>query len=808
MTTSVELFDRTTTVNPQTLAKIAFLGVAVGASANSVFDVDNPDTVASTVGGYGNLVEGAAAAIRQSKRPHVAVALNPSVAAILGSLTQSGSGPVIVASGTPRDDYTLRIRIKQGGALGVSRFDWSLDGGNYQGEDYTPTESSATVTGNVDVSGGASLNTLTLVFTDPAAAVITFSGSFADAEAIVTQFNTLAASSALTFGSDTSDAGSFPVSLAHGDTFVGKVDEQSVADTLTISATAASFTGSSATYAAVTPGNQLVIDIDGTQYTVTFTGSESSQATFHSTINAVIAGFGLATNSAGETKISTAHKGSSATGAIVSGDLDVLTSLGFSVASFTPGTGNVANVAAVTASEFAGLLTSTFTGGTAGSTGTAIGSDRVKWATNTAGASPNGVQFTSGSGVAKIAGFDTSEHNGTTGASLAVRARVVQGRYIQLYTTATGSGVQLTVSASSSADTVLGLANTPATGDDATFSPPNTGITHTFPTGTYVEDEVYAWPCTGPRFDKDDITDGMDALLADTTKTWDDIVILGVPADGTETKAWADAIKAKLLTWRGTDPKRSAFVFFPSSLGGTGISGVTTNDTDVKTKMLTLTDEYQCCVHGDGYGLGTEFPGKLRRPLVHAVGVLAASRRFSADLGSRDFPEIPEWDMTAPDGVTKARDENTATVKMYSRQSPGQRFTVCKQEKSLPYIVKGVSRAATTSKFRHVGVIRMGRAALNIGYEEARKLENTDPPLNGQGKLRPPQAKSKATAIKRRFESELVDPGHASAVRIQLDTDEQVSTTDNITINGEILPNGQAESVTFNIGVVSELTLA
>ncbi len=212
----------------------------------------------------------------------------------------------------------------------------------------------------------------------------------------------------------TSSPASFPVALAVGDTFIGKVDQQSgAATTLTIAAVAATVTGSGATYAAVTAGHSLTLSLNGAPYVVVFTGSEASQANFFTTINAVIAGFGLATDSSGETKLSTTRLGSGATGAVVAGSADVLASLGLSVGAFTAGTGNVANVASVTAAEFAGLLTSNFTGGTAGSTGTANADGSVTWQTITAGASPKGVQFTSGTGVSKIAGFDTAFHGGT-----------------------------------------------------------------------------------------------------------------------------------------------------------------------------------------------------------------------------------------------------------------------------------------------------------------------------------------------------------------------------------------------------------
>jgi phage tail sheath gpL-like len=220
--------------------------------------------------------------------------------------------------------------------------------------------------------------------------------------------------SAATNGSETSSANAFPVALVNGDTLVGKVDEAG-AQTLTISAAAATVTGSGATYAAVTASHTLTLSFMGTQTVVTFSGSEATQAAFHAKINSALPGGltgGVALNNGGQTQLTSNQLGSAAVGAVVAGSADVLTSLGLSVGALTNGTGNVPNVAQVTASQMAGLLTSTFTGGTAGSTGTANANNSVTWATNTAGATAKGVQFTSGSVVAKVAGWDTSEHNG------------------------------------------------------------------------------------------------------------------------------------------------------------------------------------------------------------------------------------------------------------------------------------------------------------------------------------------------------------------------------------------------------------
>lgn len=51
-----------------------------------------------------------------------------SVAGAAGSVTPSGGGPVVSLAGTPNDDYQGKIRIMAGGALGVGKFAYNLDG--------------------------------------------------------------------------------------------------------------------------------------------------------------------------------------------------------------------------------------------------------------------------------------------------------------------------------------------------------------------------------------------------------------------------------------------------------------------------------------------------------------------------------------------------------------------------------------------------------------------------------------------------------------------------------------------------------
>lgn len=732
------------------------LGCASDATTDQVYTFDPGADVTGEIGG-GIGADAVLAMLRITKRRVRFCQAAPTWSAA-PSVVHVGSGPSVtlaLADGSPGcfDDQTIVITVKVGGDGGDgASMDVAYDGSTVIETLPIPAEIPAVLTGTVDLLSFtypySGLSAKHLDFTDPSSAIVTFGTGYATPQAIADAFNA-AAAAVPTAGSETSSVGSFPVSLAPADTFVGKVDQQAVADTLTISATAASKTGAAATYAAVTAGHQIVIDLDGDQYTVVFTGSESSQATFHATINAVIAGFGLATNSSGQTKVSTTHKGSSATGAIVSADSDVLTSLGLTVAAFTGGTGNVADVAAVTASEFAALLTATFTGGTAGSTGTAIGTDRVTWATDTAGASPKGVQFTSGTGVAKIAGFDTSEHNGTTAANLAVRARISEdsagASYFQLYSVDAGTSVTITIDdGASDADSILGFSsgasNLTADGAPATFSPPWTGLTFTFPAGTdYVVGDTYTATCTGPRATIGALTDAATAAKNEYINSPFGFMAVAQPSD---TAANCAALTAALTTlteaWAAD---ATAPIFVDAVVGApffTTSTTLATNNANIQTADAALLLAFQAAAANfnnvatcDVYlpGATTLRFGSYRRTAALAWAVKhATAAKLAADVAEG---LIAEATLLNPNLLTRARNDATATTKLGGGQGPG--FSALKSTQAGLAAVKfvpGATRAGPTSRLRYVGPVTVALEIARLVYPFVEAWEGQTPPAN------------------------------------------------------------------------------
>lgn len=128
--------------------------------------------------------------------------------------------------------------------------------------------------------------------------------------------------------------------------------------TFTFNATAAHIDSAAGAYPGVTAGGeQMVVAIDGTLYTVVFAASASlTQANVIDRINAVV-GYTAATNQGGGvTRITGRTKGTSGSVQIVSIDAALAAITGFAAGSPAIGTGNVSNIATVTLSELATIL--------------------------------------------------------------------------------------------------------------------------------------------------------------------------------------------------------------------------------------------------------------------------------------------------------------------------------------------------------------------------------------------------------------------------------------------------------------------
>lgn len=391
-------------------------------------------------------------------------------------------------------------------------------------------------------------------------------------------------------------------------------------------------------------------------------------------------------------------------------------------------------------------------------------------------------------------------------------AEIVSGKYLRVYSLTDGSASTLSFGAGT-ANTILGLtASVTYSGSNATYAIPNTGLTLTFPTGTYVIDTVYTFSTVQPRFS----TSALSTALA-TLKSWattngvdlEHVFVLVDPVDGAEARQFADAIGTARADFYAATYRRFANFYMggplhtASATQSTNEANIATTDAATKAAFVGHVDPYLTVAAGDCYFAGRF--GKLRRSLVFWLALFEARERDSADPGNRSLPGFSAVSLRDAALTTLARNEITATHKMQS-----SRFTAAKREGGNDYIVRGVSRAdpALTPKFKHVGVINAALRAARVMTPYAVKYENTDPFLDPAGKVLAAEADAIESGGTAELKAQLVERAHASNARLTVNRDEVIASTENLTLRAEVQSKGQILNVALTVGVSGTFTVS
>lgn len=173
------------------------------------------------------------------------------------------------------------------------------------------------------------------------------------AQLVVCRANTSVGSVTLTPRAYITGNAAFRYFLAPGD--VLGLDVGAGPQTATFSATAATVTGAAATFASITAGMTATLGYDGApNFVVTFLAGDTTIGNVIARINQY-AGFAFATNNGGQVQLTGVQQGNQGQVRVVSGSTGTLTDLGLTVAT-TFGTGNVANIQAVTAAEITAIV--------------------------------------------------------------------------------------------------------------------------------------------------------------------------------------------------------------------------------------------------------------------------------------------------------------------------------------------------------------------------------------------------------------------------------------------------------------------
>ena len=380
---------------------------------------------------------------------------------------------------------------------------------------------------------------------------------------------------------------------------------------------------------------------------------------------------------------------------------------------------------------------------------------------------------------------------------------LVGGRYLRCVSDTGGAASTIQIQVASTADTILGLDNTLHSGSVSSVALTGTGIVATFPaTSAYVLNTVYSAAITGPRFSLTALETAMDAFKTQLVKAAV-IEVCQDPLDANEGKALVDFLDTKLASWATSDEPIYPVAIVGSPFGNP--ASFSTNDSAVKAAFTGHNSLYTTVVHGDIYTTGSVLRGSFRRSLRVPAGIRCAGFSLSEDIGNGEFPSLPECSMVHPNGITKARNEKTATVKMRS-----SRFTVAETRKGSPYFSRGVTRAPVDSKFSDLGVLRMAYDAADEIWDRMLDKSNISRDLKASGVLRDVDRKELEKFFRNGLVERLINgvDKHASGVVVEIAAVELVSSTRNITVTWTAQHRAQIAKITGKLSVSGILTLS
>lgn len=389
--------------------------------------------------------------------------------------------------------------------------------------------------------------------------------------------------------------------------------------------------------------------------------------------------------------------------------------------------------------------------------------------------------------------------------STGITFSLIQGKYLRLVDDAGGSASSLAIDATSTGEAILGFSsgasNMTASGGASTITLPGTGLIITFPaTSAYVLDTVYSFATTAPRHTQADLDTALAAINEDPALAFALVHVVQEPLDAADIKSYTTALLALKVAWEAQADKRFVTFILGAPVGVT--------DAALKTTM-----HGQCIGRGVVVCAGDTYEssvlpapiGSFRTSPAGPLSIRCAAESLSEDPGFGGFGPLPACSMKHPNGATKARDENTATIKLGTSTGPG--FTVIRSKGGQPYFVRGVTRS-TADLFVDLGVSRMVDEASRILFAELQKVENLTLDLNADGTI----DEADATAYELIFDNALaegiVKRKHASRAFTEIDRTANIASTRALTVAFTIQERGQGEDIKATLTLAGTLNIA
>jgi len=352
-------------------------------------------------------------------------------------------------------------------------------------------------------------------------------------------------------------------------------------------------------------------------------------------------------------------------------------------------------------------------------------------------------------------------------APLAARARIYQAatgeQYLELYSTAGGSGVSLTIDATASdADSILGFnatapANISATGSTAKISLPWTGVDLVCDAGTYELDAKYSASLPGPTASIANVIAAVDAAIADyNDHPFGRVFVVDPPTNQTNARGLSDALASTCAT-AIANPDTPVYVDFcaptalhtASAVKATNDANIASNDAAMSAAFAGASAVYvKNRVHGDCYVAGSSElrPGLHRQSAIFAGAVKhAGAEKMAANPGDGTILGVS---LLGPDQRTRARDEASATTKLGKLTGPGAWVLKSTSKNAVKFDV-AATMAGPTSRLRSPGAVSTGLEILRVIFGQVEAWEGQTPETDATAPkaIAPEEAETRANDL-------------------------------------------------------------
>lgn len=312
----------------------------------------------------------------------------------------------------------------------------------------------------------------------------------------------------------------------------------------------------------------------------------------------------------------------------------------------------------------------------------------------------------------------------------------------------------------------------------ATYVVPDTGLTLAFAAGTYVAADTYSFACTAPLYDATTLAAALDGLLASPLE-WRFVAIVGQAASASAAATLAGTVSTKMASAKTNYRYARAFMHAADT------------DANLISGFAAFADDrvIVCAGHAE---LGSSLTGRPeKRASLTPICARAAKAPVHEDLGRVASGSLP--------GVTSLYRDERVTEALDS-----QRFATLRSFVGLNgyYITAGRTMAAKTSDFQHVQngfVIDKACRALRNGLlaylNDSVRVNATS------GFIFEEDAQAIEADLQGQLEAAIIAPGNASSVEVKVKRDENILSTQNLTVTVSVVPLGYARSISASIGL-------